>query len=90
MRTYSYFYQFVPGFTQFIFTVYVRNEERFKVLQNKANMNAYSDFISIKSRFQSITYHSQNCEIRYVNLDLDKQLFGNQSLVLSGNIHSKK
>ena len=30
------------------------------------------------------------CEIDYVNLDLDKQLFGNQSLALSGNVHSKK
>lgn len=90
MRTYSYFYDFLPFGTLFKFTVYVRNEERVKALKNNANMKAYNDFISTKSRIQGFTWHGQNVDVKFVNLDLDRQLFGNQSLALTGSVNSKK
>lgn len=90
MRTYSYLYEFVPLGTLFKFTVYVRNGERLEALGNKANTKSFNDYIATKSRIQRITWNSAFCEVNYVNLDLDKKLFGNQLLVLSGSINSKK
>lgn len=90
MRTYSYFYEFVPFGTLFKFTVYVRNGERLEALEDKANTKAFNDYIATKSKIQGFIWNSGLCEVNYVNLDLDKKLFGNQSLILSGSVNSKK
>lgn len=87
MKTYDYLNTFFPLQTVFNFTVYVRNEKRLEEVQSKANKKGFDEFV-LKNH-KKLAYRSEYCERTYVNLDLDKNLFGNQSLILTGSMKSK-
>lgn len=89
LKTYAYFYDFVAHTTRFEFTIYVQNEERLKAITSKTAQRNFKNYINNKTKNRSVVYNSQFIEIRYVNLDLDKKLFGSQTLRLISSVNSK-